>query len=110
MIDEQKYKDMLSEIIEHYGLYAQFDQLVEESAELIQSINKFKRSCGNGQPVEINRLRALTRVLEEIADVEVCIDQIKLHSPDNVILIDDIKFSKAKRQADRINGGTQNDT
>ncbi len=102
-----EHKSDVLEIIIHYGFSAQLDQLTEECAELIQAINKHKRACGNGQPVQINKLKALTNVLEEIADVEVVIDQLKAYTPDNTIIINDIKEKKIQRQLNRIKEETK---
>lgn len=40
---EKRMHNEIKKIAEHYGLSAQLDQTVEECAELIQAINKYKR-------------------------------------------------------------------
>lgn len=63
----------------YYGYEAQSSQLIEESAELIQAINKYRRaSISLGMPVdESKKERALDNLKEEIVDVEIMLEQIK---------------------------------
>lgn len=78
----------IQEIAEHYGFEAQSSQLIEECAELIQAINKYKRASGTGQPLaEDRKLTVVQDVIEEIADVEIMLEQIKhlLFIPDTTI-------------------------
>lgn len=79
---------------EHYGFEVQSNQCVEECAELIQALNKFKRSFGAGKPPRISREEALDNIIEEIADVEIMLEQmihlIGIHRRD----IDAIKVDK----------------
>lgn len=67
----------IKKIAEHYGYDSQSHMLIEEMAELAQAINKLYRAQGNGQPTDIDIKEALDHIHEEIADVEVCLDQIK---------------------------------
>jgi NTP pyrophosphatase (non-canonical NTP hydrolase) len=54
--------------IETYGDEAQINQGIEEMAELIQAVNKFRRMRN---PVTFDN------IAEEIADVEIMVDQYK---------------------------------
>ena len=56
-------------IANHYGFESQSRQLIEEMAELTQAINKHWRNhfCKDTE----------TKIVEEIADVEICLEQIK---------------------------------
>ena len=56
--------DRLKQIADYYGLDSQLNILQEELAELIQAISKYRR-------------RDPTHILEEIADVEIMLDQVK---------------------------------
>ena len=51
--------------IEYYGEEVQENQCIEECAELIQAINKKHRGREHNIP-------------EEIADVEICLEQLKM--------------------------------
>ncbi len=72
-------------IADHYGYEAQSNQLIEECAELIQALNKYRRAtAGLGQPMpDYKKTLAIENVAEEIADVEIMLEQIKylLHIP-----------------------------
>ena len=88
-------------IIAHYGVDKQLDMLVEECAELIQAIQKYKRYKdipGEG--------KAFDNLIEEIADVENIIDQIKLLKLYDPVMarvdIEEIKAKKVRRQLERI--------
>ena len=56
-------------IANHYGYESQSRQLIEEMAELMQAINKQWRNffCKDTE----------AKIVEEIADVEICLEQIK---------------------------------
>ena len=76
-------------IADHYGINPQLDQMQEECAELIVAINKHKRYGKSEQ------------VIEEIADVELMLEQLKyLLNCDGEV--QKIKKQKIERQLDRI--------
>ena len=60
--------EQLKQIADHYGEKTQLDQLIEESAELIVATRKFIRKPS---------IATISDVAEEIADVEIMIEQIK---------------------------------
>lgn len=67
-------------IANHYGYDAQSRQLIEEMAELTQAINKFWRSsldCGRIKLEDARLGEAWSDIVEEIADVEIMLEQIK---------------------------------
>lgn len=59
--------EILEEAVDKFGAMTQLDMVVEECAELIQAISKFKRYEGS----EIDK-----NLIEEVADVSVMIAQI----------------------------------
>ena len=71
MISEEEKKEIYREAFREWGLEKQLDIAIEECAELIQAICKFKRKGGS----------ELASVAEEIADVEIMIEQMKLMLP-----------------------------
>lgn len=79
-------------IADMYGYGAQSEILIEEMAELTQAILHRKRG----------RTQALDEIIEEIADVEIMLKQIKylLDIPD--IEIHNVKAYKVERQLIRI--------
>lgn len=58
-------KSIYERIVDEFGTDVQIDIWIEECAELIQALTKFKR-CGKTD-----------NVYEEIADVEICIEEMK---------------------------------
>jgi len=70
--------DIISKAINHYGADNQLDQLTEECAELIQAINKFKRAVKRENPPIIEMFKAKADIIEEIADVEIMIEQARI--------------------------------
>ena len=65
------------DVADHFGYEIQSDQLVEECAELIQAVNKYRRARGIGQATTISKEVALANLIEEIADVESMLEQMK---------------------------------
>lgn len=78
--------------IERYGDEAQINQGIEEMAELIQAINKFRRN-----PCE----ETLNGIEEEIADVEIMLEQYKIIYAANPI-VEKLKNQKLQRLASRL--------
>ena len=62
-----------NDIIEHYGVRNQLGIAMEECAELIQAISKMNRTDGDAEKYTKSKLH----LEEEIADVIVCINQLK---------------------------------
>lgn len=52
-------------------------QTIEECGELIKALSKLNRTHGIGQITETTEDAAMQNVIEEIADVEICIEQLK---------------------------------
>lgn len=77
-------QDNTSEInkaaIEYYGEEVQENQCIEECAELIQAINKKHRGREHNIP-------------EEIADVEICLEQLKMIND----CADEVEYYKKKK-------------
>ena len=85
-------------IADHYGIDFQSNQLIEECAELIQAINKYKRKFLRGQPVrESGGKTPRDMIVEEIADVEVMLCQIKQMFGITELEIEDVAERKIER-------------
>lgn len=78
--------------IETYGNEAQVNQGIEEMAELIQAVNKFRR-----KPVIEN----LENIAEEIVDVEIMLEQYKIIFG-ATLPVNRIKSNKLQRLAERL--------
>ena len=81
-----------------YGADRQLNQLIEECGELIQAVNKWKRFYFFNE-VAWNPIHS---VMEEIADVEIMLEQIRCLLNLSEETIDEIKISKVKRERNRI--------
>lgn len=94
MIDVQDIK----EIADYYGYEEQSNQLIEECAELIQAVNKLRRSHRANKKDFYN-------LVEEIADVEIMLAQVKhllgIHPRD----VERLKICKIQRQKERMAHG-----
>ena len=94
-------------ILKHYGVKNQRRQLVEECAELIQAICKYERIVKDRDiiPSEdiINFKNAKYDMAEEIADVLIMIEQIKMTmGADGRRDIEELIEFKLDRQLERI--------
>ena len=92
MNDKQK----LEKIILHYGVTEQTRQAIEELNELAVAINKVHRAGTNTR-------EKLFNVMEEIADVEIMLEQIKIIFGIAQKDIEDIKHVKIGRTERNIN-------
>lgn len=87
------YQDGIKEIIKYYKSQHQTLKLAEESVELADASFKLYKNKGE-EDVE--------HLIEEIADVEVLIDQLKIIYPEMEKRIPEYKTKKVKRQLERI--------
>lgn len=83
--------DNIRKLADRNGLYVAMDILQEECAELIQAVSKHRRKISFSSCVNL---------AEEIADVEIMIEQIK-YLLDNDDLIRNWKDIKVRRQMER---------
>ena len=65
---------LYNKAIEKWGFESQLDQLIEESAELIVSINKLKRS---NLDLQDRKKEIFDNFLEELCDTYMCIEQMR---------------------------------
>lgn len=73
MTNEQK--EVNCRIAKYYGT-EQIGVCIEECAELIQALCKYKR-LSSGQPPRKTRAEIIRNITEEIADVTIMIEQVK---------------------------------
>lgn len=92
MTDKQKH--YCCEILQHYGLQNQLWQTIEETSELNQAI------------VKHHRYGTMDGILEELADVEIMLAQIRMAlNEEQLARVDLITQSKLERQIARIRSG-----
>lgn len=94
ILDETQTDERLKKIANHYGLDSQLDILLEECGELIQAVSKYKRTGSSN-------------IVEELADVEIMISQIKFLMTIPSQQIEEMKEQKIRRQLVRMKGGAE---
>ena len=96
---KRNLRELNYKVADYYGYEAQSNQLVEECAELIQAVNKYRRARAADKDRE---QVALDNLVEEIADVEIMLEQVKdlLQIPEEDI--EAIKLYKVNRTRERI--------
>lgn len=93
-----KASEIYKTAINHWGNDMQINQAVEEMAELIQAINKMRQ-----QPSPDH----LDNVDEEIADVEIMLDQLKLIygiTDQKIIEIKEKKLERLQKTLEKVKG------
>lgn len=95
MIKEVRIK-LYKKAIEKWGERSQLEMAQEEATELALACRKFIRNPGEKQ---------YTNLAEEIGDIEVMIEQLKLMNPSIQLSIDRIKEIKLERLKRRLRDG-----
>jgi NTP pyrophosphatase (non-canonical NTP hydrolase) len=88
--------------IEQYGWESQADNVIEEAAELIHAICKHKRKAARGEFTG----KSLDDVIEEIADMQIALDQAKLiycgQSPEAEKAFEEVRRRKLEKLAAKL--------
>ena len=105
-MNNSTYYPQIKKISATYGYDAQSRQCIEEMAELTQAINKFwRKDLKRGQlttlEVPIGSPQELS-IIEEIADVEICLAQMKYFLAIREEDINKVIEQKLDRQLERI--------
>ena len=87
---------------EHITVGERLAQLAEECAELGQAVLKYRRVCEGKNPTPVTMDAARENVLEEIADVLLCVYTTEFDTLANWDKMLEIMSAKAKRWAQRI--------
>lgn len=96
-MDKKERLKIYKEAENLWGLVAQYDQAIEEMAELIVAINKYKRKCLYGEYATNPKVEA--NVIEEIADVKMCLEQLEDYmGEDKVEQVFDKKMQKLQEE------------
>lgn len=100
MEEKQGIEEKIHRIAIHYGPDSQLDQTIEELAELTVAIRKFIRFKENSSRSELVNL--FYNLTEEVADVEIMLEQLKYLFPVIADDVEKIKVEKLDRQIKRI--------
>lgn len=93
-MNEEQKKGVLKRAIETYGKPSQVRMAIEEMSELTKALCKFERADSID---EWNK--AFGNVIEEIADVQIMLDQLRIIFGNDAKAVEDVKLN---RLADRI--------
>ena len=99
-------KEDLLKIINHYGVRNQLKKFNEECFELIEAVNDYEKQVEVCENMGCSRIHAdfqLEHMAEEIADIQVMLDQIKYYYGIKDEDICNMMKFKIQRQLDRIN-------
>ena len=95
MTKQERY-DLYQRAVEKWGEDSQFDQMIEEMAELTVALNKFKRAK---HFVAQKKEGVLENIYEELADVKMCLEQMEwIFGEENVNSTLEEKFKKFIKQ------------
>ena len=98
---EHMYKTLVKQA-EHFGIENRLIQCLEETGELQQAICKCIRTQKEDSTCAVSKEQAIEMLEEEIADTEICIEQIKHLLSLNKTKIEAIKQVKLKRTQERM--------
>lgn len=90
------------EIIKEIGTPAMLEQCAEECSELAHACLKLSRQIRDENPTPVDFEAAEANLLEEMADVYLCIHEIAVNRKGWVGMIRDIRSDKLKRWEKRI--------
>lgn len=96
---KEKREELYQKAIEKWGAVSQIEMLNEESIELALAVRKFLRNNKNPEYEFTNA----TNLIEEIADVEIMIEQLCFIFTNFREQIQDVKDFKLQRLEKRIN-------
>lgn len=81
-------------------------QLAEEAAELAQAALKLRRTLSDKNPTPVKQCEAEKKLLEEIADVKLCLHVCGFENVREKIEVNRIITAKAARWRERLIGST----
>lgn len=94
-------KEELLQIINHYGIKHQLKYIHSEYFELDEAITQREYQAKDHKPYELVEFEK-AHIIEEIADIEVMLDQFKAYYDIGQEEISKVKDYKIKRQIERI--------
>lgn len=107
MLSYTKVYQTMLEQAEQFGLGNRLLQCTEEAGELIQALSKYQRTLQGDKTCQTDMIHAESMIAEEIADIEICLKQIK-YLMCNAQEVERIKVEKIGRTEKRILSKEQN--
>ncbi|MCD8356273.1 MAG: hypothetical protein LUE11_06850 [Clostridia bacterium] len=90
-------ENIMQRAIDTYGVQAQCDVAIEEMAELTKALLKIRRADDHTA-----QMAALDNIIEEIADVSIMVDQLKIMWGPKYV--EEARYQKLRRLDGRLNG------
>lgn len=113
-------EQIIKDAVDNFGVINQLDMAIEECGELIQSINKIKRTFKVNQLSEIKKGKefdsvkmalAYCNICSEIADVKIMIKQLEyIFSPDHVAVSEERKLARLQVLIEKFKNKTSQET
>ncbi len=102
-MSEEQLKEALLKIINHYGIKHQLKYIHSEYFELDEAITQreYPAIAKDKKPYELVEFEK-AHIIEEIADIEVMLDQFKAYYDIGQEEVNKVKDYKIKRQLERI--------
>ena len=102
MLSYTKVYQTMFEQAEQFGLENRLLQCTEEAGELIQALSKYQRILQGDKTCQTDMIHAECMIAEEIADIEICIKQLKYLLEITQEQIEQIKEEKVQRTEQRL--------
>lgn len=99
---KQRYYQTMLEQAEQFGLENRLLQCTEEAGELIQALSKYQRILQGDKTCQTDIVHAESMIAEEMADIEICIKQLKYLLGYTEEQIEQIKAEKIERTEQRL--------
>ena len=96
-----EYINKIYEQAEQTGIENRILQCTEEAGELIQALSKYQRILSGDKTCQTDMIHAEYMIAEEIADIEICLKQIK-YLLCNTQEVERIKVEKINRTEQRL--------
>jgi len=96
-------KTVFYKAIKEYGIQEQTLVACEECAELIKALSKYQRVCESQAYDKRKIQRCLNNITEELADVSIMLDQIKLMHGITEKAVSEVRAAKVERLESHLN-------
>ncbi|MDD4211157.1 MAG: hypothetical protein PHC46_02040 [Clostridia bacterium] len=99
MKKEERF-DLYDKATKKWGMQAQIDQAIEEMAELIVALNKYKRAKYCNETMDEEKMFA--NLFTELADVNICLEQmVSFFGEEQVEKAKEFQLNRFKNQIEK---------